>query len=122
MKKIVVLIIIVSIVLLTVIFLSTINNNKTDNDLDIIGKVTNITSIENGIVMFVESEVKDNTGMDKVSVTVNKSSIVTREGIQSFIAFNYTEIIVGDIVEVKFKGEILLTYPAQGVAESVVIK
>jgi hypothetical protein len=102
--------------------MSKIKNNQVSNDFDIKGTVTNITNIEDGIVMLVENKTGDKTGMDKASVTVNKTTVITREGIYSFVAFDYKEIKVGDIVEVKFKGEILTTYPAQGLAQSVNIK
>ena len=73
-----------------------------DNKLGIRGTVKEIVQGKDGITFLVEGKLEKDTSYDKASITANRDTIVTIDGVQTLVALDFTEIKVGDIVEVDF--------------------
>jgi hypothetical protein len=83
------------------------------------GIVTDIVQGKDGITMLVEGKLEQNTSFDKASVTVNMRSTVLRDNTPITGLLAFSEIKVGDTVEVTFDGPVAESYPVQGVAATL---
>ena len=90
--------------------------------LGIRGEVKEIVLGKDGITFLVEGKLENDTSYDKASVTANRDTIVTIDGVKTLVALDFTEIKVGDIVEVDFGDySVAESYPVQAKAKSVKI-
>ena len=90
--------------------------------LGIRGTVKEIVLGKDGITFLVEGKLEKDTSYDKASVTANRDTTVTIDGVQSPVTLDFTEIKVGDIVEVDFGDySVAESYPVQAKAKSVKI-
>ncbi len=85
------------------------------------GTVKNIVNGKDGITFLVEGKKEDDTQYDKATVTANRNTTILKDGNNTSMVFNYTEIKQGDIVEVKFKDDVSMSYPVLAVADTIKI-
>lgn len=119
MKKPWIILIILAIVILSAIavyrnFMHTPDEFRTD----IRGTITNIVvnNAEEGII-FVEGQIEYDTSYDRASIRINKDTTITKGNTNTKI--NITQLKIGDRVEVKFKGEVALSYPVQATSDYI---
>jgi hypothetical protein len=90
-----------------------------DGTIGIRGVVKDIVQGKDGITMLVEGKKEQDTAYDKASVTVNMTSAVFRGKTPVTSEFAFSEIKVGDTVEVVFDGPVSQSYPVMGVARTL---
>jgi hypothetical protein len=90
-----------------------------DGTIGIRGVVKDIVQGKDGITMLVEGKKEQDTAYDKASVTVNMTSVVFRGKTPVTSEFAFSEIKVGDTVEVVFDGPVSQSYPVMGVARTL---
>ena len=97
------------------------NPIEVEEKIGVRGTVKDIVNGKDGITFFVDGKIENDTQYDKATVTVNRNTIVLKDGINTLVALNYTEIKEGDIVEVKFKGDVSKSNPVLAVADTIII-
>lgn len=85
------------------------------------GTITELVQGKDGITFRVEGTIDQDTSYDKASVTATRETIVTRRGVNTLVALDFTEIQLGQKVEVTFKGAVAESYPVQAKAQAITI-
>ena len=116
MKRLFVILVCISLLFLSACNLGNDSISK-DERLGIRGTVTNITKHGEEITLLVEGELQEDTDYDKAYVRITSDTQIF-EGSNEVQA---DSIEIGDVVEVKFDGEVKESYLVQGSAKILVI-
>jgi hypothetical protein len=85
------------------------------------GTITNVNSHAGQGVILVEERPQDQAGSAKASVTVNAASRIYRGRVSAATRGSFSDLRIGQLVEVWFSGGVLDSYPVQAAASVIVI-
>lgn len=86
------------------------------------GTITSVTPGDGNLgAIMVEGPAGGATSYDKASVNVAASTKVLLRGADGYGRLTYTELKVGDAVEVWFTGAVAESYPVQATARAIVV-
>lgn len=107
--------------LLSIISLFTVGCSSDNNQgkIDIRGKVTSINIDGDNSTLLVEGKLEDDTNYDEAYVNITKDTKIQKYDMDN--SFDYSELELGFIVEVTFKGSVKETSPVQGTAQTLKI-
>ncbi len=99
-----------------------------DSGVDIRGQITSVTVSESkgsnaeslGVVL-IEGELQDDTEFDKALVRITDSTTILRRVGSETKSSSFESLAEGQLVEAKFIGPVLESYPVQTEAATVVI-
>lgn len=88
-----------------------------DYKIAIRGIIKDINIGKDGANILVEGKIEADTVYDKAMVHLNIDTMIQKDNLSRL--FEYTDLRLGDTVEVFFKGPVAESYPVQGTAEIV---
>ncbi|WP_096156272.1 DUF3221 domain-containing protein [Bacillus sp. FJAT-45066] len=91
--------------------------NDRDGKIGIRGTVTEISPDGEYGAILVEGKVEEDTDFDKASVRITKDTLIQKDALSKLHVFS--DIQVGDMVEVIFDGPVAESYPVQGTASII---
>ncbi|WBW96800.1 hypothetical protein [Oceanirhabdus sp. W0125-5] len=120
MKKILYTLLVISLLSIVSCQRITTNNTNKNNDntipkIEIRGVVTDITVIEDGIEVLIESKMDEGTDYDKASVAINSKTKIFK-GQEELTKLPDDIIKIGDTLEVDFDDAVAESYPVKGTA------
>lgn len=93
---------------------------KSQDNIDIIGEITNITHVNNSIVgILVEGKKEENTNYDKAYIKVDKNTRIKNKSNNETIKLK--DLKKGMKVEVIFEGPVAESYPVQTYGKKIYI-
>ena len=81
------------------------------------GTITDINTGKDGANILVEGNIEPDTVYDKASVHIDAQTMIQKDDLSRL--FEYTDLKLGDKVEVVFRGAVAESYPVQGTADIV---
>jgi len=88
-----------------------------DYKIGIRGTITDINTGKDGANILVEGNIEPDTIYDKASVHIDVQTMIQKDDLSRL--FEYTDLKLGDKVEVVFRGPVAESYPVQGTADIV---
>ena len=86
------------------------------------GTITSVSPLAGQGTVMVEERPQDQAGSAKASVTVNASSRTYRGRVSAATKASFSDLRLGQLVEVWFDGPVLTSYPLQATASVIVIQ
>ena len=86
------------------------------------GTITSVSPLAGQGTVLVEERPQDQAGSAKASVTVHASSRIYRGRVSAATKASFSDLRLGQLVEVWFDGPVLTSYPLQANASVIVIQ
>ena len=119
MKGKIIIAVFVCLILLILAGCTAVSGPSVDSDykIGIRGTITDINAGKDGANILVEGNIEPDTEYDKASVRIDTRTMIQKDDLSRL--FEYTDLKLGDKVEVVFRGAVAESYPVQGTAEIV---
>jgi Protein of unknown function (DUF3221) len=85
------------------------------------GTITSVNTLSGRGVILVEERPQDQAGSNKASVTLTTATRIYRGRVSASTKASFSDLRVGQVVEVWFNGPVLTSYPIQATASVILI-